>query len=59
MRPWVYGKSPHKFTYTYQDISNLTKLAITTLRIYASKGKFNPDNLNSVIEFVNRYNQTK
>lgn len=49
---WNKGKSEHKFTYTYSTIAQLTGLKVGTLRRYASQGKFNPNNLKSVLEFI-------
>jgi hypothetical protein len=46
------GKKPHKFTYTYKDISILSGLTVNTLRNYASQGKFNPADLHSVIKLI-------
>jgi len=46
------GKKPHKFTYTYMDIARLTGLTLNTVRQYASKGKYDPYNLASTIEFI-------
>ncbi len=46
------GKSSHRFSFTYADISLLTGLGIPTLRKYRAQGKFNPDNFKSVVEFV-------
>lgn len=48
------GKKPHKFTYTYNDISLLTGLSINTIRQYASKGKLKPHTLREVILFISR-----
>ena len=49
------GKKPHKFTYTYKDISRLTGLTIGTLYKYHARGKLNPSNLSDVLRFVNLY----
>jgi len=46
------GKSSHKFTFTYQDMSLLTGLGVPTLRKYRAQGKFDPGNFKSVVEFV-------
>lgn len=49
------GKMPHKFNYTYNDISSLTGLSLWTIRSYVSKKKFNPDDLWSVCQFIMQY----
>lgn len=46
------GKSPHKFSYTYKDVSRLTGLSVETLRVYSSQGKFKVGDLGSVVNFV-------
>lgn len=49
------GKMPHKFIYTYNDISALTGLSLWTIRSYVSKKKFNPNDLLDVCQFIMRY----
>ena len=49
------GRHPTKFTYTYNDIAELTGLSLQTVRIYASRRKLDPYDLRSVITFVNSY----
>ena len=62
---WKGGKTPHKFTYTYQDIADLTGLTLSTVRKYArcnSRGlysKFNPESLESVVNFIGTYLSAK
>lgn len=46
------GKKTKKFRYTYQDIADIMGLAQGTVRKYAQTGKYDPDSLKSVIEFV-------
>lgn len=54
MKQWANGKSLHKFTYTYEDITRLTRLSSSTVRQYAYE-KFNPNDSESVIQFVIKY----
>lgn len=49
---WAKGKRPHKFTYTYQDIADLTHHTLSSIRAYASRKKFNPRSLESVVRFI-------
>jgi hypothetical protein len=49
---WTGGKKPTKFFYTYQDIAKLSSLTLNTVRTYASRGKFNPADLHSVITLI-------
>ena len=49
------GKKHYKFKYTHEDIASLTGLKMETVRRYAWLGKFNPDDLESVVDFVNKY----
>ena len=49
------GKKHKKFTYTYQDIADLTKLKQSTIRRHAQAGKLNPDSLESVIKYIGKY----
>lgn len=57
MLNWNKGKSPHKFSFTYKDIAVLTGLSIHTIRIYASKHIFNPNDLLSLYKFASPYIQ--
>ena len=45
-------RGPKKFYYTYADIGKLRGIKPETVREYASRGKFNPASLGSVIRFI-------
>lgn len=49
------GKKPTKFKFTYQDLADITRLTVPTLRRYAHLGKFDPRDLVSVVKFVAPY----
>ena len=49
------GKKPHKFKYTYKDIANLTGLELATIWKYAQQNKFDPNDLESTINFINKH----
>ena len=49
------GRSPKKYNYTFNDLSKLTGLTVRTLWLYARKNKFDPHDLGSVVDFVNKY----
>lgn len=51
---WEYGKSPHKFFYTYNDIAKVSKLSYNTIKQYASQNRFKPEDLESIIQFVSK-----
>ncbi len=40
-----------KFHYTYEDLSRLLGLSVNTLKIYASKKKFDPSNLVDIFRY--------
>jgi hypothetical protein len=46
------GRSPHKFTYTYQDIASTAGLSLQTVWKYARTKKFDPKSLESVVSFI-------
>ncbi len=51
------GRSPTKFSYTYEDISKLVGCSPAAARKHAQRGHFNPNDLLSVLEFVrDRFN---
>lgn len=54
-KPHGNGKKPHKFTYTYKDISRITGLKVSTLRAYASRGIFNPYSFYDTFYFLTRW----
>lgn len=47
------GKKPKKFQYTYQIIADIVGLHIETIRKFSREGVFNPEDLKSVIKFIN------
>lgn len=44
-----------RFNITYKSLSNVTGLSVNTLVQYASQGKFNPNDLSSLVAFVLKY----
>ena len=48
---WKGGQSPHRFTYTYQDIADLLSLTLQTVWTYAKAGKFDPYSMKSIFEY--------
>jgi hypothetical protein len=48
------GRSLTRFSFTYEDLSQITNLSLESLRKRAQRGTFNPRNLISVLEFINK-----
>lgn len=48
------GRGPSKFSFTYEDYSVLSGLSIEAVRKHAQRGNFDPKDLISVLEFVQR-----
>jgi hypothetical protein len=46
------GRSPTKFSFTYEDYAEMLGCSIEAVRKHAQRGNFDPDNLVSVLEFV-------
>lgn len=46
------GRSPSKFSFTYEDYAGLTGLSTEAVRKHAQRGNFDPNDLISVLEFV-------
>lgn len=46
------GRSPTKFSYTYEDVASLIGCSIQAARKHAQRGNFDPTDLLSVLEFV-------
>lgn len=46
------GRSPTKFSFTFEDYARLAGLSPAAVRKHAQRGKFNPSDLVSVLEFV-------
>ena len=53
------GKSFKKFSYTYESLSKLSGLSVAALRKRVQRGDFDPNNLISVLEFINNRLQPK
>lgn len=53
------GRSPTKFSYTFEDVARLTGLSIAAARKHAQRGNFDPNSLSSVLEFVRDRLQVK
>lgn len=47
------GKKPKKYVYTMQKIADIVGLHLNSLRRLARAGAFNPEDLKSVIKFIN------
>jgi hypothetical protein len=45
-------RGPKKFFYTYADIARICGLSVASVQTYASRGDFEPGDLESVIAFV-------
>lgn len=45
-------RGPKRFNYTWSDLADVTGLAVRTLQQYASQGKFDPESLQSVVDYV-------
>lgn len=46
------GRSPKKFSFTYEDYAGLLGLSTEAVRKHAQRGNFDPHDLVSVLEFV-------
>jgi hypothetical protein len=49
---WKHGKSYHKYHYTLKDIVRITGRAIGTIRNDIYNKKLDPDDLESVAEYI-------
>ena len=47
------GKSPKKFSFTYEDYAGMLGCSVEAVRKHAQRGNFDPGDLVSVLEFVN------
>lgn len=47
------GRSPTRFHFTYESLSEVSGLSVAAVRKHAQRGSFNPKDLLSVLEFVN------
>lgn len=48
-----------RFNITYKSIEDITGLSRNTLIKYVSQGKFDPNNLQSLIDFVSKHRKNK
>jgi hypothetical protein len=46
------GRSPSRFSYSYEDLSKLLGCSVAAVRKHAQRGNFDPNSLPSVLEFV-------
>lgn len=46
------GKSPKKFSFTYGDLAEAAGCSIAAARKHAQRGNFDPNDLLSVLEFI-------
>ena len=46
------GRSPTKFSFTYEDYAGLAGLSTEAVRKHAQRGNFDPEDLVSVLEFI-------
>ena len=47
------GRSPTKFSFTYEDYAEMLGCSVESVRKHAQRGNFDPCDLVSVMEFVN------
>lgn len=58
MRGRPFG-SRQRFRITYKSISDVTGLSVNTLIKYVSQGKFDPNDLDSLVAFVVEYKKKR
>lgn len=46
------GRSPTRFSYTYENIAEILGCSVQAARKHAQRGNFDPKNLLSVLEFI-------
>jgi uncharacterized protein YjcR len=46
------GRSPTRFSFTYEDIADAYGCSVAAVRKHAQRGKFDPSDLVSVLEFI-------
>jgi len=46
------GRSPTKFSFTYEDLAEAAGCSIAAARKHAQRGNFDPNDLLSVLEFI-------
>jgi hypothetical protein len=48
------GRSPTKFSFTYEDYAELLGCSVQATRKHAQRGNFDPKDLVSVLEFIGK-----
>lgn len=48
------GRSPTKFSFTYEDYAEILGCSVQAARKHAQRGNFDPKDLVSVLEFISR-----
>ena len=46
------GRSPTRFSFTYEDVADAAGCSIEAARKHAQRGNFNPNDLVSILEFI-------
>jgi len=46
------GRSPTRFSFTYEDVAEVAGCSIEAARKHAQRGNFNPNDLLSILEFI-------
>jgi len=46
------GRSPTRFSFTYEDFAQALGISIEAARKHAQRGNFDPNNLMSILEFI-------
>jgi hypothetical protein len=46
------GRSPSKFSFTYEDVASAVGCSTAAVRKHAQRGNFDPNDLISVLEFI-------
>jgi len=47
------GRSPTRFSFTYEDFADLLGCSVEAARKHAQRGNYDPHDLISILEFVN------
>ena len=48
------GRSPTKFSFTYEDYAGIFGCSAAAVRKHAQRGNFDPNDLVSILEFIQR-----
>ena len=46
------GRSPTRFSFTYEDVAEVAGCSIEAARKHAQRGNYDPNNLLSILEFI-------